>query len=808
MAKVIVDTNLSDIPYASNEVIDVGQGATLTIDSDTVVTPGSIRVIDNTANDVDLDGRGTILLENTSTTTPIIFTFQSANDDFRVEASGLFKVRGNWITVLTSNGTASQTVDMSNIGGKSIDHPSLIEVETGSGTGVFECFPVVNINAVSGTARSRTDFGSGDTGKVVFYDAVNQTLEFGDGTNGFIPLTGAIVRMPNIHITSAGTASSNTSRSSLDLNPGGSCDIEICQFSDNFYLNAAICGNVRMSHVGCISRAIINQSVGNAELEYISVGYDPRDLTPGSSGLTVVFGNVTIDNYYCVNYQQNAFILSVVPSLQSVTNVRAFVLDRDSATSDAAINFTNTSNTATYNNLTAIGCCLRIVNLGPAFIQNVKYSDQCNGIVNTAINTSIIRTTNSNGTVITGIRLADGGAAPRDYICQDDNQSSNLLINDVVVDMQSHGRYIVAYNGVNNTYSNFNLSNLSNAVSDNIQDGPGAGATYKNILATYDGTGRAQQGSGARFEFVQLVNDINASLFPAYVDGGQFQVLVDNPASTGTVQIGPFGAESVQDPYDFVVGNPGFNANGGMILSVGDQVIFKSQESIRSVTSLQNVDPTFNFTGVATWEYELVQSGEAFTDTWAAFTGANLNAETITDSDIGFDMRIRATCTTAGILRAIRFLTSNDSSYQSTDATITLQGANATDVVELRLLSDDSLIATFTGSGEKAFPVGSNLFEDAYLVRKNSSNVEIMRTQVDPINLRFGTNGVVSLFSGAEVQLAQSPIVEENLDAAISTLETEISAATRKSDTDSKLTTINDGVKNASILVPHDGDLT
>lgn len=48
----------------------------------------------------------------------------------------------------------------------------------------------------------------------------------------------------------------------------------------------------------------------------------------------------------------------------------------------------------------------------------------------------------------------------------------------------------------------------------------------------------------------------------------------------------------------------------------------------------------------------------------------------------------------------------------------------------------------------------TTLYSGAYIVRKNSVGVEIMRTQTTPITLTFGDNGEHDLYSGAEVQVA------------------------------------------------------
>lgn len=89
------------------------------------------------------------------------------------------------------------------------------------------------------------------------------------------------------------------------------------------------------------------------------------------------------------------------------------------------------------------------------------------------------------------------------------------------------------------------------------------------------------------------------------------------------------------------------------------------------------------------------------------------------------------------------------------DATIELQGPAATDSTAI-YLADGTLIASLLGPGEHEISVGQHIDRDAFLVRRNEAGIELMRTQSSPFTLKYGDNGVMHLFSGQEVQLAQS----------------------------------------------------
>ena len=287
MATINVATsqNLSAVTYATGDTINVNDGVTLTINSQWATKPYMIQVL----------GTGRIEVSNSSTSVAHLQEFYMQNGlnagGFNVQQNGVLQVRGNWITVGTSTGTNNQTLFSANsVGGKVIDFPSEIEVETGSGTNVWEVWQAIPLDVTGGTVNtlgfngdnatagtiavtsagvvtgtgtnfvstnagqffklpgitrdfvvgiytsatsitiqeldgstytggvisagtsyiirsgsliSATQVGSGDIGKVLFFNPLTTAVTMGDGTNGTKIPTGARVRVPNIHFNSA-----------------------------------------------------------------------------------------------------------------------------------------------------------------------------------------------------------------------------------------------------------------------------------------------------------------------------------------------------------------------------------------------------------------------------------------------------------------------------------------------------------------------------------------------------------------------------------------------------------------------------
>lgn len=277
--------NLTAVTYAQGDIINVQDGVTLTINSQWSIKPYLIQAL----------GTGIIDVSNTSTSVAHLQEFYMQNSlnsgGFSTTQNGELRVLGNWITVGTSTGTNNETLFSANsVGGVAIDYPTHIEVETGSGTNVWEVWQAVPLdvanglvntqgfngaNATAGTVAvsaagvvtgtgtaflstmpgtpfklpgiardfvisvftsatqitiqeldgstytggviaagssyivrsgsliSASVVGSGDIGKVLFFNPVTTAVSHGDGTNGTKVPTGARLRVPNIHFNAA-----------------------------------------------------------------------------------------------------------------------------------------------------------------------------------------------------------------------------------------------------------------------------------------------------------------------------------------------------------------------------------------------------------------------------------------------------------------------------------------------------------------------------------------------------------------------------------------------------------------------------
>jgi hypothetical protein len=206
----------------------------------------------------------------------------------------------------------------------------------------------------------------------------------------------------------------------------------------------------------------------------------------------------------------------------------------------------------------------------------------------------------------------------------------------------------------------------------------------------------------------------------------------------------------------------------GIAYAVGRARLLTGTETLGSVT-------TFEFAmrvPGASWPAYAALTGANLASAFAALTGYAAGGS-------GLEMRLRVTAGQTNPftkLNQISLPTNVDPSlWVVGDATIHLEGPNPTDVTRVIRASDNTVLYSFTGSGEKEFTTGANFDVPVYFRREDAGGTVLMRTLPATQRLNFGDNGAVSLFYGAEVQLAQSSEVlaikasiDAYLDAAIS----------------------------------------
>ena len=193
MATINVTTsqNLTAVTYAQDDIINVLDGVTLTINSQWSIKPRLIQAL----------GTGRIEDSNASTTVPQVRDFYMQNNSnaggFLIQQNGVLQTRGDWITVGTSTGTNNQVLfSANNIGGVAIDYPTMIQVETGNGTDEWEIWNAIPEDVSGGLVNSQGFNTPNITAGTVAVGAGG--LVTGTGTNFLTTQVGLPFKLPGI----------------------------------------------------------------------------------------------------------------------------------------------------------------------------------------------------------------------------------------------------------------------------------------------------------------------------------------------------------------------------------------------------------------------------------------------------------------------------------------------------------------------------------------------------------------------------------------------------------------------------------
>lgn len=189
------------ITYNQGDIIEIRNGATLTVSATPATRPGTVQCITS----------GKLRIENSSTTVPLIFDLHDMTHDLRFEAGGVLEIRGAPMSLGTGTG-AAQTFDFTSLFGGVIRHMNYVEVEETAGSGVYMPWPVIQedpkfnlntglLNTIGGADPSSFTAGNTEAGQVLFWHETNRTLRCGDNTSGKAIPNGCAIRIPNIYIS-------------------------------------------------------------------------------------------------------------------------------------------------------------------------------------------------------------------------------------------------------------------------------------------------------------------------------------------------------------------------------------------------------------------------------------------------------------------------------------------------------------------------------------------------------------------------------------------------------------------------------
>ena len=601
------------------------------------------------------------------------------DQDWGLTGFATLQTRGDWYQVDTGDGTDSQTITLPHSG-----QQCCLWVETGSGTGVF--------NRWLRTEEALTDFGAGDLGRVFNQTLGSSTVTFGTSTGGDVPPSGAIIKIPNVHLGTTTTGSPTTevfstpsanillapiqSTADVDLEYLNASSVQMEFWSpDNLTLKhcsvprsdgdlaTAVLGAVVLEDCGFVqSNGYTAQTNGTRLLDCVSVDIDNCDFgaqIAGSGQNVLLFetsSNITIDNVRCLGADPDH-------TYSSTDNTR----------------FTTCSN-VTINGIKCIRGEFEIATGSSGFVINdFEYSDNPTGNVTGTNATNMVEVNGgSSDIVFDGVGIIAGGVGADSYSFYYLDSADITVRDSAGVPTSKHdlggmGDGLVYCNGSCKgiTFQRIFFDNFGAGYFGEFATTQGV--TFENCSVNYasrynvSGSDMVIKGchgaSGALNSSTGMEIDFGAVVGTTFAD-------VFTSDTQGRIHLLLTGLNATTSPYVSIdSGTPVFRKDGDLYLRTsGDQITFTWPHDILGHTGFQALDAVENGFNTSNWHAEYaIDTGSGF-GSFQAATSANLSAETI--SAAGFGLKIRLIADSSSSFNIVNGL------YLSTTTTLAAQAAN------------------------------------------------------------------------------------------------------------------------------------
>ena len=683
---------------------------------------------------------------------------------------GLFKMIGDWFELGVTSGAPNQTFNF-----PVEDQCPAIQIETAPGSGVYEWWLCagpkwgVSPAAISTDERGKL-FGCTDTGVITL---ANTTV--GEAC-GKLPTAGCKVRIPNIILsnTSSANYAVNTRTGTLvnrfDFTTTGGGYMEIENVIGHWYLSFSGAFNFQLRKSAISAGMTVANAAAKPLIEDFAVGM-PDGVNAVGIDVSACFSGIVTRNVRTSRPVSGSgaaalrFIDCIGVEIEDV-----FCETFGSATGHLRLH-SNTSSLSLLRcanvnakRVTAIGGRVNVTSTFDVKIEDLRYCDIHNGVTTSTYGISAI------------------------YI---DASSDNVEFNGFspfadMVDVHPYGYIVTANNSNNVTIRNFgSLTKLyrtgyysSAAVTQGlIASGTSKGVNLircylertrgtlvntpntvqrlvvENVWAEGAADSVTAVDTQSRGTLLNFTTSQQNAVYGSHWRDGFFDV------SSGAVQL--LMNEPIEDTAAqcwISSGSPLFSATGLLVFrNFGDQVTWECPWNILGHTSITGLSwyGTDSNSSTLLFEYQ-VSNGEAWSP-WRV--DADLPSEVI-EPGSGFYLRVRITRISASVQPSLSFVRINTTTTatamraQYPDGQVLVVGAASTDIINLRRLSDDAPLASRQGPGylKYAAQVGGK----GFIVRRNATNVAIMRTEATPFDLVPGDAPVQRVYAGAEIQVADA----------------------------------------------------
>ena len=590
---------------------------------------------------------------------------------------GDFTVNGDWFELGTTTGSAGQIIQCPNSGGTNTVY-SGVQIETGVGTGVYEWYPA--INGGTGTSWTTSKISTDERAKFVECMSSGQLRIGSDGTSniGYTPVSGCKIRIPNVLLASADSASyaSNvapnaSTLNSYYLNAGYNGVFDFNKVSTNWIMTAALTYTYSFVDSSYFDYVAFDNAVSTVTFTrscngiYIfSTGYCWRIANAPTVAITIddcnlggfvyglylqEVGDVTLTNnkFYHRNSRQNSSARTVyAPSATSLVATENKILGG-----------------AFY-----IGLCQNV------YIDGFTYYDRYVGTTDGVNPQHSIQTYYTNGT-IKNIYYDSTYATqvPRNGLIYISAGSTMRIHNIGTLSTPYDANSLMLYgvqfyaSTLQTVLERFYITNV--ITSSVYQTYQADGMYMKNFFSDYSESMNlfTQNSLITGFRGTALLttrNGITGSHFMDNFDStttGAFNIFMHEKTTT----------EPSASSYTITAGSPKFTSSGYLVMkSASDEIVYETPYYIIGHTAFQNVAPTIGGTSTSNFDfyYDIdVNDGSGFSGSYSALTGANLSAETL-DATLGFKLRVKINVNTYVAGSAISYIQLPTSSTTTTQA--------------------------------------------------------------------------------------------------------------------------------------------
>jgi hypothetical protein len=639
---------------------------------------------------------------------------------------GTWQIRGQWKTIGTSNGSASQTFTS----WTGALH-SGVQVETASGSGVYELW--CNINTLALTAVGSV----GEHGKFFKQTLNSTTLTFGNGTNGAIPASGCRIRVPNVAITATTaaafggaspwiSASNYANRARSATSSGGAIDFQNALFSGYFIEMVA---PSLVSIDGILSCVIRTFAATAVTISNSCIGNDSTTLI-NTALLTSSIVTVSNCSFWMISTGTANVSISISGTTSTFTNCKSTVYNRSNV-GDDCVSFARSA-VFNFTNFTAIGARIGITGGSGGTMDTVYFSDNVIGVDSTVNSINGFLITSASNVVVKNLIPLAGFAGYRGFLFEIQNNTNNLIIanmgtvtSPVVSNNTTRLMNLASEQGLIRISKVYFVTSRSSAYYTSSVGNTGIGSlelSQCNVDSAYASTLPTTTTKKAVFL------GIKASTIPSSFSScsGLVWYALFTSATAGAVGVF-FNFATSDQGFELIAGTQKFDGVGTLNFANGDQVRYTSPaQPFLGYTALSTATIGGTGTGNLAITYRL-DTGNGFSGSYKTFDNTNLAAETISATE-GFRIQFEITATGTATLNQLRAVATTTSVVQNAvnypiNSTVLLSITNAVENAHCVIIRQSDgkrlldALADSTGKASTSYQYDTSLVDVPVIVR-------------------------------------------------------------------------------------------